>query len=125
MTSDGAALNRAVAATSLVEVGDVRAAKRALRAALRELDRRPQRLPAWVVPGALVEWRGEGRHDVFRVTEVRREKSWRFSAERVWPRSESGARTVTYFFQERGRRHWRKFTGRQLPLFAEPGEVRG
>lgn len=108
------ALSRAEAAVSLIDAGDVRAAKRALRASLRELDRRPQRLPSWVVVGALVEWVGEGGRTVYRVTEVKRGRPWSFQAEELHRSS-----SVMYFHQERGRRYWRKFVKRQLPLFSE------
>lgn len=72
-----------------------------------------QRLPSWCVPGALVEWIGEGRHDVYVVTSVHERSgstvhAWRVELARSL---EAGNRYTASVSPERGRRYWRKYRG--------------
>jgi len=74
--------------------------------ALREMRKRPQVLPKWVVEGARVQWMGEGRHHVYTVAYVlRRSHRWYFNGERTLP---GGSKEKRGFHQETGRRYWRK-----------------
>jgi hypothetical protein len=96
-------------AEDLIWSGRRRAAARVLEEAAACLRRRLQRLPAWVVEGALVQWVGEGEHTVYRVTNVDRGgrgSPWSFSGEQV-----DDARYKLRFHQQAGRRNWRKYAG--------------
>jgi len=63
-------------AEQFVREGQRSKARGRLEDALRELRRPMQRLPAWVVPGAQVQWMGDPPRHVYDVVSVNRDPDW-------------------------------------------------
>jgi hypothetical protein len=83
-------------------------ARKRLEEALRELRRPMQRLPAWVVPGAEVQWMGNPPRHVYKVVAVNRDDhrpDWFFQCERV---GTNGNKELMLFHREAGKRYWRR-----------------
>jgi hypothetical protein len=87
--------------------GQLASSRKRLEEALRELRRPMQRLPAWVVPGAHVQWLGEPPHYVYEVISVDRSKpDWWFQGERV---RADDSKELMGFHREAGKRFWRRY----------------
>lgn len=81
--------------------------RRYLEAALKELARPWQRLPAWVVPGAKVIWTGNPPNYVYTVVCVDRSKpDWNFRGEMVL---ECGVKYSMGFHRAKGKRYWKRY----------------
>lgn len=84
-----------------------------------------QRLPLWCVPGAIVEWIGDGPHDVYVVERVHvygksggPAHAWRVE---MAMSLEAGNRYSMRLNPERGRRYWRKYRGPRTVEDVLPG----
>jgi len=104
-------------AAQLVDQGRFMAARRNIEKALAELRRRPQRLPAWVAAGAIIELFSDESFEknlllvVDRVDRGDRRRGWIVECSEVGRKDH-----VWSLSQERGRRFWRKYRGKQLSL---------